>query len=78
MSLSQKELIMKLTEVGWLYNQVKNFCEWGGRGTGSERTTDRTAAGLVNQSLVMALREELNEYCRLIAVLEAQVRMSDI
>lgn len=74
LSLSQKELIMKLTEVGWLYNQVKNFCEWGGRGTGSERTTDRTAAGLVNQSLVMALREELNEYCRLIAVLEAQIQ----
>lgn len=39
----------------------------------NDRMTDKTAAGLVNQSLVLALREELSEHCRLIALLEAQV-----
>lgn len=73
MSPSQKEIILKLSDVGWLYSQVKDFCEWGGSIAGNEHTTDRTAAGLVNQSLVLALREELNDYCRLIALLEAQV-----
>ncbi|MPC17584.1 Gamma-tubulin complex component 3 [Portunus trituberculatus] len=74
LSPSQKEIILKLSDVGWLYSQVKDFCEWGGTIAGNERTADRTAAGLVNQSLVLALREELNDYCRLIALLEAQIQ----
>lgn len=74
LSPSQKEIILKLSDVGWLYSQVKDFCEWGGIIAGNERTADRTAAGLVNQSLVLALREELNDYCRLIALLEAQIQ----
>ena len=64
---------MKLTEVGWLYMQVKNFCDWGSGGSKGDQQMDRAAGGLVNQSLIMALRDELNEYCRLIAVLESQV-----
>nr|XP_045616749.1 gamma-tubulin complex component 3 homolog [Procambarus clarkii] len=74
LSHSQKEIILKLSDVGWLYNKVQNFCEWGGSIAGNERTSDRTASGLVNQSLVLALREELTEYCRLIALLEAQIQ----
>lgn len=74
LSRSQKEIILKLSDVGWLYNQVQNYCEWGGVIAGNERSSDRTAAGLVNQSLVLALREELSEYCRLIALLEAQIQ----
>ena len=31
---------------------------------------------LVNKALVLALKDHLNEHCRLIAVLEAQVRFS--
>lgn len=73
MSPGQKEIILKLSNVGWLYSQVKDFCEWGGSISGNERMADKTAAGLVNQSLVLALREELSDYCRLIALLEAQV-----
>ncbi|KAK8721079.1 hypothetical protein OTU49_012942 [Cherax quadricarinatus] len=74
LSASQKELILKLSDVGWLYNKVQSFCEWGGSVAGSERTAGRSTAGLVNQSLVLALREELTEYCRLIALLEAQIQ----
>lgn len=71
LSGSQREMILKLAELGWLYIQVKNFCEWG---SGSmERRCDVASGGLVSQSLVLALRDELSEYCRLIAVLEAQV-----
>ncbi|KAK4297042.1 hypothetical protein Pmani_030506 [Petrolisthes manimaculis] len=70
LSGSQREMILKLAELGWLYIQVKNFCEWG---SGSmEHRCDVASGGLVSQSLVLALREELSEYCRLIAVLEAQ------
>ncbi|XP_076030777.1 gamma-tubulin complex component 3 homolog isoform X2 [Oratosquilla oratoria] len=72
LSCSQQQLILKLAEVGWLYNQIKKFCEAHG-GSTTNYTGDRAASGLVNQSLVMALREDLTEYCRLIAVLEAQV-----
>lgn len=74
LSPGQKEIILKLSDVGWLYSQVKDFCEWGGSISGNDRMADRTAAGLVNQSLVLALREELSDYCRLIALLEAQIQ----
>ncbi|KAF2358866.1 Gamma-tubulin complex component protein [Trinorchestia longiramus] len=119
-----RDLILKLSEVGWLYSQVQKFCEGqqsrGGVLNKSASVGNMSAAGalghltqsmsynalssfqlpsgaildpaagrpaedransasnfssgptLVNQALVLALRDHLNEHCRLIAVLEAQ------
>ncbi|CAL4086382.1 unnamed protein product, partial [Meganyctiphanes norvegica] len=78
LSSSKRTLLLKLAEVGWLYNKVQYFCDansssntaGSGRGIG-ERIS---SSGLVNQSLVLALKNQLNEFGRLIAVLEAQVK----
>jgi len=55
-----RKMVLQLCEMGWLYKKVVNFIE--------EANID--SRGLVHQSLCYALKEELNEYYRLIAVLE--------
>ncbi|PVD18317.1 hypothetical protein C0Q70_20866 [Pomacea canaliculata] len=60
-----RHLISKLAECGWLYNKVRIYVE--------SRSADK-AFGLVGQSFCAALHEELTEYYRLIAVLEAQLQ----
>lgn len=60
-----KRMVMRLTELGWLHNKLRRFCE--------EAESSRSL-GLMEKSLVGALREELTEYYRLVAVLQAQQR----
>lgn len=61
---AMRHLISKLAECGWLYSKIRTYIE--------SRSTDK-AFGLVGQSFCAALHEELTEYYRLIAVLEAQL-----
>ena len=61
---STRRVLGKLAECGWLYNKVRKYAD--------SRSTDR-AFGLVGQSFCAALHQELTEYYRLIAVLDAQV-----
>ncbi|XP_076323570.1 gamma-tubulin complex component 3 homolog isoform X1 [Tachypleus tridentatus] len=56
--------LLRLTELGWMYNKVHKFCE---------SQSCNKALGLVGQSFVAALQEELSEYYRLLAVLESQL-----
>jgi len=62
---AQAAMTMKLCELGWLFKKVEEF---------AERQGAEKEYGLVGQSFVTALREELTEYYRLLSVLEAQVR----
>ncbi|XP_049773994.1 gamma-tubulin complex component 3-like isoform X1 [Schistocerca cancellata] len=59
---SVRQQVLRLAEVGWLHNQVRQFCD------------ATRPAGLVNQSLVAALHDELTEYYRLIAVLQSRLQ----
>ncbi|XP_076370838.1 gamma-tubulin complex component 3 homolog isoform X1 [Tachypleus tridentatus] len=59
--------LLRLIELGWMYNKVHNFCE--------SQNLDR-ALGLVGQSFIAALQEELSEYYRLLAVLESQLQQN--
>ena len=52
------QLSLRLAEVGWLYSQVNSFCE--------NMAEDRDS-GLIGQSLVTALKNELSEYYRLLS-----------
>ena len=63
------KLALRLAELGYLYNRVNSFCEQtqAKDGTHSE-------LGLVGQSLITALRNELTEYYRLLSILEAQLK----
>ncbi|XP_059168560.1 gamma-tubulin complex component 3 homolog [Physella acuta] len=60
-----RQEIVKLSECGWLYLKIKNYIE--------QHSTDK-AFGLIGQSFCAALHQELTEYLRLIAVLEAQLQ----
>ncbi|RHY89071.1 hypothetical protein DYB35_003511 [Aphanomyces astaci] len=60
-SLPMRNLIRKLTEVGWLFNRVQQFVG---------RAMD---GGVVTQSFHHALKAELSDFYRLLAVLSAQV-----
>ena len=56
--------VNKLCEMGWLYRQIHQYTEKAGQET----------AGLVSQSFVTAVREEMTEYYRLLAGLEQSMR----
>ncbi|KAL8625039.1 hypothetical protein ACOMHN_012048 [Nucella lapillus] len=60
-----RHIVSKLAECGWLYNKIRNYVE--------SRSADK-AFGLIGQSFCAALHQELTEYYRLIAVLEAQLQ----
>lgn len=66
--LSIKDMIGKLSELGWMFRRVKKFLD--------ARTGDK-ALGLVGQSFCAAVQKELTEYYRLVAVLEAQENQED-
>ncbi|KAI9138608.1 Spc98 family-domain-containing protein [Paraphysoderma sedebokerense] len=59
-----RELIHKLSEMGYLYKRINQFL--------TEKEQD-TAYGLVGQSFISALRTELTSYYRLISILESQI-----
>ena len=63
------KLALRLAELGYLYNRVNSFCE-------QTQAKDETHSelGLVGQSLITALRNELTEYYRLLSILEAQLK----
>ncbi|KAI7867946.1 Spc98 family-domain-containing protein [Spinellus fusiger] len=62
---STKDLVHYLSELGWLYKRILLFVK--------SRSNDQ-AIGLVGQSFCSTLHNELTEYYRLIAVLEAQIK----
>ena len=55
-------MALRLAEIGWLYSQVNSFCE--------NMAEDRDS-GLIGQSLVTALKNELSEYYRLLSTVRA-------
>ena len=58
----QAVAVSKLCEVGWLHRQLHQY---------TEAAAQQTGAGLVSQSFVTAVRAELTEYYRLLAVLDS-------
>lgn len=63
-----RDLVHKLAELGWLFCKVKKYVE--------KKSQDKSF-GLVGQSFTAALQQELTEYYRLLAVLEAQQQETD-
>ena len=80
-----RQLVGRLSELGWLFRQVTSYVKGGGEGgtaggggsvvsgfeSGGEASV-RAEGGLVAQALRHALQEELDEWFQLIAVLEEQ------
>jgi len=64
-----KTSILKLAELGWLYTQIQAFIE---------RQAAETTYGLVGQSFLTALRDELTEYYRLLAALEEKTKAGGV
>ncbi|XP_064615668.1 gamma-tubulin complex component 3 homolog [Liolophura sinensis] len=61
---SVRQLVSKMAELGWLYNKSQKYL--------NARSSDK-AFGRVGKSFCEALKQELTEYYRLIAVVKAQV-----
>lgn len=59
----QRSLLERLINVGFLHNQLKQHCE----------DLDKQI-GVIVQSLVATIQEELSEYYKTIAIIKAQVR----
>jgi gamma-tubulin complex component 3 len=56
-----------MAELGWLYNTIHTFIE---------NANGQRDLGLVGQSMVTGLREELTDYYRLLSLLEDQLKVS--
>ncbi|GES99979.1 gamma-tubulin complex component 3 homolog [Rhizophagus clarus] len=61
---STRDLLHRLTELGWLYKRVNEFVSLN---------VNDPSIGLVCQAFCSALQRELTEYYKFIAILEAQV-----
>ena len=59
-----RDLLSCCCELGWLYTRVGSFVS---------RALDNPALGMCGQALVHAVQEELTDYYRLVAVLEAHL-----
>eukprot|EP00095_Tigriopus_kingsejongensis_P010994 maker-scaffold281_size224178-snap-gene-1.36 protein:Tk10994 transcript:maker-scaffold281_size224178-snap-gene-1.36-mRNA-1 annotation:"gamma-tubulin complex component 3" len=59
---------LKLTELGWLFNRIKSFCD---------QMAEERDIGLTAQSFVTALKNELAEFYRLLSTLEAQLQETE-
>ena len=64
-SPSTVQLTLRLAELGWLFNTIHGFIE---------QSSGQKDVGLVGQSLVTGLREELADYYRLLSLLEDQLK----
>eukprot|EP00118_Oscarella_pearsei_P015761 m.144765 g.144765 ORF g.144765 m.144765 type:complete len:863 (+) comp38407_c1_seq3:451-3039(+) len=64
---SVRTQVAKIAELGWLYRKVRSYVD---------SHVNNKALGLVGQSFCAALSQELTEYYRLVAVLEAQQDIS--
>lgn len=62
-SKSQRAIVQRLSELGYLHNQVRQHCDEADKQT-----------GIIGQSLIAALREELTKHYELIAVLQTQLK----
>ncbi|XP_038049883.1 gamma-tubulin complex component 3 homolog [Patiria miniata] len=63
-----RDLVHKLAELGWLFLRVRKYVD--------SRSQD-SVMGIVGQSFCAALQQELTEYYRLLAVLEAQQQQQE-
>ncbi|KAI8983447.1 Spc98 family-domain-containing protein [Pilobolus umbonatus] len=61
---SARDMIYRLSEIGWLYRQVQTFIK---------QNTHSPNIGLVAQSLCSALQYELKDYYKMISILESQI-----
>ena len=59
-SPSKKQIILKLCELGWLYSRISSILN----------DNKGSITGLIFQSMCNAIKEELNEYYRLVAIFE--------
>ena len=59
------QIVCRLAELGWLFNQIDKFCQG---------LVENSEVGLVGQSLVTALKQELAEYYSLLANIESQLQ----
>lgn len=57
-------MVEKLADMGWIYNKIKLLLE---------ESKSNTSLGTINNAFCRIIDDELNEYYRLIAILEAQV-----
>lgn len=57
-------MVEKLADMGWIYNKIKSLLN---------ESKNNTSLGTINNAFCRIINDELNEYYRLIAILEAQV-----
>ncbi|XP_067014379.2 gamma-tubulin complex component 3 isoform X2 [Anabrus simplex] len=63
LSRPHRRMVLRLAELGWLHNQLRQFCN-----------TSDVSLGLMEKGFLAALRSELTEYYRLVAMIQAQVQ----
>lgn len=62
-----RSLVERVADIGYLHNRLRYHCE----------NTDKEA-GTVAQALASVIREELGDYCRIIALLQSHVSKSTV
>ena len=64
------QISLRLAELGWLYSKVDAAC--------TQMQEDEREVGLVGQSFITAMKNELSEYYRLLSLLEEQLKETEV
>jgi gamma-tubulin complex component 3 len=64
LSTPTRGLVLRISEAGWLFRRVSQF---------SKSRSSLAAGGLMLQGFISGIQDELSEYYRLVAILQAQI-----
>ncbi|SGY14470.1 BQ5605_C010g06192 [Microbotryum silenes-dioicae] len=78
LSAPMRVLLHTLSELGWLYRKIDGVLQRSGSTTiSSAEGAAVVELGMIEQSLHAALKAEMTEYYRLVAILESQLTIED-
>ncbi|SCZ89195.1 BZ3500_MvSof-1268-A1-R1_Chr9g10326 [Microbotryum saponariae] len=79
LSAPMRVLLHTLSELGWLYRKIDGVLQRSGSvtTTSSAKGAVFVELGMIEQSLHAALKAEMTEYYRLVAILESQLTIED-
>ncbi|SCV69660.1 BQ2448_1054 [Microbotryum intermedium] len=77
LSAPMRVLLHTLSELGWLYRKIDGVLQRRGSSSTTSEGEAPVELGMIEQSLHAALKGEMTEYYRLVAILESQLTIED-
>ena len=80
--ITVRDLIYSLCEIGWLYQRIQSYLQtilYNSNSNASNNNASNTSnsKGLISQAFAHAIQDELQDYYRLLAILEQEMNTNN-